>query len=241
MTKKKKILIVGSSMALPRLEVSYEETWIYKLICSLPDCIIIDKSRRGSTSERLLKEGAGFKDTRRGADLLEYYNPDVVITQIGVTDCAPRYLKRYKMSTKILNKMPSFIKKRVYQIIKKYSERNVKNADVPLEKFATYFRNYTERAAEINTKIICVLIAPATSLLKEKSLNMASAIELYNSELIKIAEEFPNFIVISPYTIDEIDSVAIDEFHVNEQGHQILFEKLKIILRENIIVNKCEI
>src|SRR5690554_2952573 len=91
--EKFRVLIVGSSMAMPRKEVHYDETWIYKLTKEFSNIEVIDKCRRASTSVRLVSDGAGAGDKIRSADLLEYYSPNLVITQIGMTDCAPRLFK----------------------------------------------------------------------------------------------------------------------------------------------------
>ena len=78
---------------MPRPGVDYEDTWVYKLIEALPEFEFIDKTKRASTSERLVTEG-GDNINPYGADLLEHYMPDIVVMQIGIVDCAPRYIKR---------------------------------------------------------------------------------------------------------------------------------------------------
>jgi hypothetical protein len=105
-----KILLIKDSMAMPRSEVLYEDTWPYLLACDYPNLHIIDKSCRASTTNRLVEE-EGIKGISKGGDLLEFYMPDIVITQIGITDCTPRYFDRNKLFTKILLlfKMPLWL------------------------------------------------------------------------------------------------------------------------------------
>ena len=44
--------------------------------------------KRASTTERLVTEGGeGDSSNPYGADLLEYYRPDIVVMQIGIVDC----------------------------------------------------------------------------------------------------------------------------------------------------------
>lgn len=232
MNKKDIILVIGSSMTMPRLEVGFFETWLYFLMMKYPDCFIIDKSRRASTTNRLVNDGAGYKDTRRGADLLEYYTPKVVITQIGITDCAPRLLNKSKKFTKILNLSPNFIKTMTYKVIKKIKIRTIENADVSILEFEKNWQSYIERAKKLNTQILCVLISKPTSLVTKKSPEIKKAIELYNTKLIKFSEQYDNFNVLEPYKQDEIDLFAIDEFHVNADGHKCLFQKLDVLFRQ---------
>ncbi|HON16100.1 MAG TPA: hypothetical protein PLA51_06445, partial [Spirochaetota bacterium] len=87
--KNNKLLIITDSVSMPRPGIPYESTWIYKLKKEFPNLDIIDKAARGSTSMRLVTEGGG------GVDLLETYMPDIVILQIGITECAPRLFKKH--------------------------------------------------------------------------------------------------------------------------------------------------
>jgi lysophospholipase L1-like esterase len=234
---KKIILVIGSSMTMPRLEVKFDETWLCSLFNYLPDYIIIDKSRRASTSERLINDGAGQKDIRRGADLLEYYNPSFVITQIGITDCAPRLLNKKSVFTKLLNSLPNFIKKRIYSFLKNNIKRKIENSDVNLLDFKKNWTDYLERALKIKTTVLAIKISKATSIVKEKSPEIETAINLYNGIYDELADEFSNFHILEPFTQEEINKYAIDEFHVSKEGHKALFKKIKLIMNQ-IVLNE---
>jgi hypothetical protein len=231
-------IIIGSSMAMPRLECNYDDTWIAKLVKKYPQIEFIDKCRRSSSAIRLVDDGAGAGDTRRGADLLEYYNPNFVITQIGITDCSPRLLKRNKKSTKIINELPDFLSKLIYDFVRKNKGRAIKNADLSVSEFRQCWINYIQRAKDLNTFVICVKISIPTSLFLSKSPLSASAIDLYNNVFEKLALEYSNLICFDPYNQSDIDRVAIDEFHVNEEGQTIVFNKLIRIIDEYIVENK---
>lgn len=212
---------------MPRLEVPFSETWLFYLIKFLPNFIILDKSRRASTSDRLVNDGAGYKDVRRGADLLEYYNPKLVITQIGITDCAPRLLNKNKFTTKLLNVSPSFFKKYIYNFLKKHKKRSVENADVSLKQFENNWINYITRAKNLDTNILCILISKPTTIVKEKSPEIEHAINLYNEKLLSFEQNYDNFYVLEPFSQNAINQYAIDEFHVSSEGHKFLFKKLQ--------------
>lgn len=226
MQTKEVILVIGSSMTMPRLEVGFTETWLYRIMRKYNDYLILDKSRRASTTDRLINDGSGFQDKRKGADVLEYYSPKVVITQIGITDCAPRLLNKDKLSTKMLNVSPGFIKNPIYKFLKKNRVRSINNADVNIIDFEKNWVNYIERARPLGTKILCILISKPTRLVRSKSPEIYKSIELYNAVLHRLNDNYDNFTILEPYTQDEIDLYALDEFHVSEQGHDCLFKKI---------------
>lgn len=226
----KKILIVGSSMAMPRSEIKYEDTWIYNLKMHL-DCHIIDKSRRASTSKRLISEGGGDGIYNKGADLLEYYSPNIVITQIGITDCAPRLLGQ-GFVTKILNNSPKRIRDKIYLLLKKKTKRKAKNAYVKPDEFIINWQNYLERAQKIKTMVIIIKISKPTNFVLKKNPALYNSIIQYNLIYDKLAKSYDNVFLIEPFTAKEIDRIAIDEFHVNKEGHQIVFAKIKTIIKK---------
>lgn len=227
------IIIIGSSMSMPRLEVSYENTWPYKLQNHFyDDYLFIDKCKRASSTNRLVNEGSGHGDNIGSSDLLEYYNPKLVITQIGIADCAPRLIKRFSPIVKLINVSPNTIKKPFYYILKKIRTRKVKYADVSIKEFRNNWENYIERAFNLGTEIICVLISEPTSIVKEKSPEIKKAIDIYNKILIELDKKYSNFTTIEAYSQSEIDSISLDEFHVDEYGHEILFKKLKNLIKE---------
>lgn len=227
--KEKRILIIGSSMAMPRNIIKYEETWIYKLKRSFPNYEIIDKSRRASTTNRLVTEGGGGKgDIPMGADLLEYYSPDIVIIQIGITDCAPRLLNRNKFSTKFLNRLPLKIRSNVYRYLKKNKVRKKENSYITPDDFRNNLIDYFERSKNIQSKIIVILISKPTRLVLSKNPELNENIEKYNKIFIDTSKKYDVVKCIIPFE-DKIDmeKIAIDEFHVNEIGHEHVFNKLK--------------
>lgn len=227
----KKILIVADSMAMPRGEVKYENTWIYKLQQYLEsDYIIIDKTKRASTSERLVEEGGGYKNIKEGADLLEHYEPNIVIIQIGITDCSPRYLNKNKLFTKILNRSPQIIQNTIYSFLKKYSSRKPKYSDVSPDKFRENLETYIQRAFLLNTTIIALSISPVTSLFQQKSPHINNNINHYNALMKDLENRHENFKVISPLANLNFNEIAVDELHYNEVGHHIIFETLKDLI-----------
>ena len=223
---KGRVLLIGDSMAMPRNEVTFEQTWIYKLIIHFPDVLFVDKSRRGSTTLRLVQEGGGYKGVQSGADLLEYYKPDLVIIQLGIVDCSPRLVSKHALSTKLINKCPAFVKTFFYRYKKKFCVRKPENADISPGQFQNYYETYIKRAKEINSKVLGFEIAPVGSAFVEKSPFILESIEKYNAILSNL-EKYDNFKVISTFSQTNCQELLVDELHSNEKGHDIFFNKLK--------------
>ncbi len=230
-----KVLIVADSNGMPRNEISYEETWVYKLINSLPAIHFIDRSRRASTVERLVTEGGDVKNVKLGADLLEYYNPDVAILQLGIVDCSPRYVNKNNIFIKLLYKSPTKVQSVIFSLIKKYTVRSPKYAFVSEAGFRKALEEYATRALQINTRVLAITIAPVTEVFVHKSPHIRTSIAAYNNIYNDLSTKFPNFFVVDAFSADiNIDAIALDEFHINSAGNTIVFENVKKALQKLI-------
>lgn len=230
--KKGRVLVIGSSMSLPRKEVHYNETWVCKLIDTFPNINFIDKCRRGPTSERLVSEGAGAGDKNRSADLLEYYSPDIIITQMGMTDCAPRLYRRGGYLSYLFHVLPNKMIIPIVNLLKKYRGRKEKFAYVSPKDFEQNWEQYIQRCEKNGVSVISILIGMPAKIFLSKSPDILKAVNKYNAILIKLSQKYNNMYTLTPYTQEEVETCALDEYHVDAKGHDILFEKLKILLEE---------
>lgn len=227
----KKILIIADSMGMPRGEVEYENTWIFKLKQKFRDCDFIDKSRRASTTDRLVTEGGGYKGIECGADLLEHYYPDVILTQIGITDCSPRLVNKKSLLTKVVAVSPKIIQNGYFNLVRRFSVRNPKNADVSLDKYILNWKNFLDRTQNLNVKVITVLIAPVTDLFLSKSPFINESISNYNNALMDLQNSYSNLVCCHPFESNvKFEEIALDELHFNSEGHDLVYEKLKGLL-----------
>ncbi|MDR6940547.1 hypothetical protein [Mucilaginibacter pocheonensis] len=228
-----KVLIVADSNGMPRNEISYEDTWVYKLIKAFPEINFIDRCKRASTVLRLVSEGGDVTNVKKGADLLEYYNPDIVILQLGIVDCSPRYVNKRNLFVKILYKLPGKIQSVIFSAIKKYGARNPKYAFVTSSAFRNSVDSYLSRALETGTKVMAISIAPVTEEFVRKSPHIINSINEYNGIYRELRNKYPNFFVVDPFGAGvDINRIALDEFHVNSEGHSIVFENVKISLEK---------
>lgn len=220
--KRLRCLIIGSSMTMPSFDMTYENTWTYKLIRRYPNIDFIDKNRRSSSVRRLITEGA----LEKGYDLLEYYKPDFVITQIGITDCSPRLLKRESIITKMINQLP--FSKFIYDIVRKTKGRTISCCDIDKETFYDCLSQYAERARKSDTHVFCIRIAHNGPSVIKKSPHMNEAIDLYNKEFDRLAANFSNVSVFDPFPKDaDMRQLRIkDDIHPNVKGSDIIFQSI---------------
>lgn len=209
-------------MCMPSMEVDYEDTWPYMIITKYPNILFIDKNKRSPSARRLITEGALSK----GYDLLEYYKPDFVITHLGITDCAPRLLKREALYTKIINQLP--FSKLVYDFVRKTKGRTISCCDISSTTFYNCFAQYAERAKKINTQVFCVKIAHVGDGVVKKSPHINESVDLFNQEFDRLEANFDNVKTIDPFPVeaDLREFYTNDEIHMNLRGTEIMFSRI---------------
>lgn len=127
---KKIVVCVGDSTSLPGHTNTFEDTWFYKLSESFDNLRFVSIFRRAITTDILVTEGGGDKvdNLPKGADCLEFYNPNIVVLQLGIVDCAPRLLTNFdKIIIKLLpqNKYQFYLR-----LVKKFRTRKKTNTRV---------------------------------------------------------------------------------------------------------------
>jgi lysophospholipase L1-like esterase len=194
---------------------------------SLPGYDVMDRSARGSTSTRLISEGGG------GTDLLETYMPGIVILQIGMTECAPRLFRKKGIESFFIKKIiPRKLLSSYINYIKRTRGRNPEITDVPPEQYKYNLNNFAARCSKINSKLIIVNILNPSELFISKSPGVKRNIDLYNRISEEIACGYSNVHIVNPAEgIVNIDSICLDELHINAEGHMIYFKKIADALR----------
>ncbi len=217
-----KIIIIADSLAMPRTDLPYEETWIKVVKNHFKDFDIIDKSARGTTSLRLITEGGG------GVDLLEMYCPNFVVLQLGITDCAPRYFNKNSFEYTFLNKyIPPKLRIKYINRIKRKRIRDPLKTEISPEAYRAHIEAFIIRAKKIGTSVIAIPIAPATSEFIKKSPHISENIERYNSILYALEKIYDNVFIIDPFlNVISIDNIMLDELHPNEKGSELIAESV---------------
>jgi lysophospholipase L1-like esterase len=234
----KKILCIGDSLSLPGHLNKYEDTWIYKLKTEFPEIDFITFFKRQLTTEALVSMGGGAEgidNLPKGADCLEFFEPQIVILQLGIVDCAPRLLKKHERI--IVSKLPTFISKKYIDVIKKIRPRKITNTIVPPETFKKNLENYIQRSISCRVqKIIFLQIPYPDNSMISKNKQIEKNVSLYKNIIFDLQQSInkthSNFIT----AIDPLDSrlykeaIFEDGYHPNKKGHSLISNQLKTIL-----------
>ena len=218
--RRARALIIADSLALPRGDVGYEQTWPAMLADRLPSIAWINRAQRLSTTERLNDEGNG------GADCLDFYKPGLAVLQLGIVDCAPRVLKR--STAAIVYRLPFGLGTRLPAWLERRRGRKAGNCFVPVAAYEANLRAYLARAGAQGTRVIAIAVLPASRLLVSKNAHVADQIAAYNAVLDRLAREFEHFDVLHPFHgAASPDSLFIDGYHLNEQGARVVVDGLE--------------
>jgi len=220
----KKILCIGDSLALPRPNVPYEDTWIYLLKNQFPNFDYITLFRRGITTNILV--GAD------GNDWLEYYMPNIVIMQLGIVDCAPRLIKE-GLERKIVGKLPHSIADKYINFLKTYRKRNPNNVYVSIQRFKENLRDYSHRCRNIDLQKLIIIKIPIPSKdMVVKNLQIIENVNKYNAIFDELSSDYFFITCISPLIPTIADNnIYVDGYHPNAIGNKLVYsEILKVLL-----------
>jgi hypothetical protein len=228
-----RVLIIGDSSILPGHSNLYEDTWLYMFKSSYHKSNdIIAYCQRGLTTDVLVNQGGGvlgdFPFVPKGADVLEYYMPNIIILQLGIVDCAPRLFNKDKIFVKIISRLPKFIKDKVYSFKLKITGRKIENSYVTLEKFKSNLNNYFKRCENIgvNKVILVGIMMPSAEMIK-KNKNIVVNVTKYNNVLKQMQNQFNMVKYIEPLNQSHFADVLYDDgYHPNPYGNKILFHRI---------------
>jgi acyl-CoA thioesterase I len=223
--KRKKIMIITDSIAMPRPDIRYEETWVYLLKKEFPHYDFIDRPLRGSTSTRLAPQNGGL-------DLLESYMPDIVILQQGMAECAPRLFRKRSLEYYIVSRiLPLRIREWYIDYVRKHRGRNPDITDVEPEQFRANITGFVKRARSISAQVLIIPILPPPEILLRKSPHILKNINRFNAIYHEAARSFPNVTIVDPFRSGtDINELAIDEIHIKPKALGMIFEALKPLL-----------
>ena len=160
-------------------------------------------------------------------DSLEGFKPNIVIVQIGICDCAPRYFSKFLL---ILNKFPRSQTKYILWLKKRFSGR--KHTYVNIKEFERNFDNYFMRCKTEGCSVICIGILKASGEFIRKSPNIQNNIDSYNNILKELSSKYDNVKYVVPCANEDIETVISDEHHLNAKGHKVLFAQISEALNQ---------
>jgi lysophospholipase L1-like esterase len=215
-------MIITDSVAMPRFEVPYEHTWIGLMKQRFSGDDIIDRPARGSTSLRLVTEGGG------GVDLLENYRPDLVILQLGITECAPRLFKKTGVEYFIMNRIMSpRARQRYIDRVKQRRTRDPNLTETPPHQFRHNLNAYLCRAGVCGAGVIVLPIFRPTPNLVTRSPFIGENIATYNRIMKEVVAAHAHAAVVEVFDKSfPMEKVSVDGIHINREGSRMVFEKV---------------
>lgn len=215
-----RVLILTDSLGLPRNKpecVSYDETW--PAIIKKTQFDILSLSVGGWTTA----------DFKKCIKYYQAFNPDLLIIQIGIVDCAPRFVTKKE---KFLLENFTFFGNRVLGWLNKRWIRN--------------FRNITYVNKQEFKHNIQFIINTFPSLQKTVFIEIAGSAEFNNvlpgvdaniHKFNEILKAIPNSIFLS-YNNSRI--FMSDHHHLNVLGNKILSEKIyEVLVQEKDLFQTC--
>ena len=215
-----RVLCIGDSLGLPREECPYEATWFYRLNNFYEGIDFVDYFVRGVTIQDLLE---------RFDTYFQYYEPDVVIIQTGVVDCAPRYINDRKFFIRALIRLFRVLKcdSLFWRLIKQGKRRTTcvyTNFDLFLSSYDELVKKFINRKTN---RVILIEIGHAAESTLQSSPYFNHNVDKYNEAIKEVQLRHPNEVaVVSPLAyIEEKDFV--DGYHCSPQGMEKVFIELK--------------
>lgn len=220
-------LILADSLALPRLGVSYEDTWPYLLQREFTNWDWVNLARRSSTSTRLVTDGDA------GADCLEFYAPDGVILHLGICDCAPRLYRQGSIFQHLVYRLPGNLGRRISDLTERYRGRRADNAWVGERQFRANMENYLRRCKDVGVTVIALEIMPVGEEMIGKNPGIVDQIEKYNRIYRDLEASSGHMKVIKVFDMEtSIELFTLDGYHLNEQGNSYTASAIKKALLE---------
>lgn len=211
------ILIVGDSLGLPRENMPYEKTWP-RLVSKFTGSHVVAKVQRALTTAML---HSGMYQ-----DWLEFYAPKMVMLQVGIVDCAPRYIKNGGIAMKLLGVSPGPVKSAAWKIIKK-GGRQAKHADVSPPDFEANLKKYADRCIKAGVQqLLLISIARSGSAMVKSNPGILDQVERYNGIIRRVAASYPICSVIDVLAEADDSYFLEDGYHLNEYGNLQLFNAL---------------
>ena len=215
---KRVIWVIADSLAAQRWdELSCKDRWPQILGSYLRDRFVLENRAKGaSTTARLSKED-GFD--RFG----------VVIIQLGIVDCAPRYLREWE--SRMIARFPSILRGKIIRLVTSVRSQSISRAYVPLREYEKNLESFIRRCSR--PVLIIKILKPGKKHIKANPM-VGDAVALYNRAIDVVASSHANVSVLEfpPERVDEL--TLADGYHLNAKGHEFL---ASYVLRKFFFVN----
>lgn len=227
-----RIVVAGDSLGLPRLTqtiISYKDIWPLLLESKLRNkninCVVLNHSERSRTLPKFLKN---FQD------IVTIWEPDILIIQIGIVDCAPRLFS--EKENRFLNS--GFIHWRIARAIINFASKHRRQIIkirpwvryTPLKKFKNSLEELGNILSKTNYKTIILPIMPSFPSHTYRSPGYNESVEKYNNEWKFFCEKYSHIFInleeiIDDYKLEEL--LLEDGHHLSKLGHKRIASSLE--------------
>lgn len=209
-----RVLLLTDSLSLPRAYstgvAKWEDTYVSLLRKARPDIEFIHVGLGGGTITQIHL-------------LLNYYkltSPDLVILHSGIVDCAPRALSQLELQL--------VIKLRIFRLVNPFTGFFRKHRNLSYTKP----KDFEDTVNKIKNTFpgvpfVSIGILPGCDEYEKTVPGITKRINTYN-EILK-----RNSIFISNDDFPR-DGIIEDHHHLNEKGHEIIFEKLLKLINQKM-------
>lgn len=222
------ILIQGDSVPLPREDVNYTDTWIYKLRTHLSSRHAVSLAQSEKTTRDLHPDNEIHRKRE-----LENYNPAEVILQLGIVDCAPRYFSWPEIQ--FVRAFPiDFVSQMTRHLAVRLRRRSSHRSYTSESDFESNLTRYLERGKRQGVhRMLFIKIVPPSNKYLDKNPAVGDAIQTYNRLIQNVVNDYELAEAIDPIdsegspSTDVVDEYTLsDGYHLNKKAHQSIFETL---------------
>lgn len=229
--EKEVLLVQGDSLTLPHDSVPYPHTWPGLLQRDLDEFHVVNVGQ----SEKTTSDFSGGLNVHQKREL-EYYEPQVVVVQVGIVDCAPRYFRKWEKQ--LLDLIPVHtVSDGLFFLAKHLRSRSEKRSYVDRPTFRANLKAYCQRAekSKVGRIVVVKILQPGTTY-SRKNPRIEESITSYNAIIEDVVDQFGNAETLRPLADDPtVEKAAIEEntlsdgYHLNRKGHRRLFERLPFV------------
>lgn len=213
-----KILVLSDSLALPRHKPEtciFDNTWPQLL------------KNSGFTLHQVSLGGGTIIDIFKQSKYHKSFNPDIVIVQAGIVDCAPRFISRDEKY--FLTKIPRYGKKVINFLNKPWLRKIRSLTYVKQKEYNKYLKRIVKLYGNAQQIYFCEIVGGEGY---ENVLpGIRRNIRKYNSILSSIeGTKMINF---------EQDDITMSDFHhLNRNGHRDLFNQIRTQIELDFKIRK---
>lgn len=214
------ILCISDSFGLPRPGTDYSQTWIALLKAEHPGTDFAGIFHRKDNTDSLSQLDYG--------EYLTFYKPEKVILQLGICDCAPRYVRTTSKLYKLLNHLPPI----AWQTVKALRGRKPTCTDVPIDRYEANIEAYIARCELTGvSKVIIVKIGVPVDPMVSSNPGILASVAAYNLRLDGIAARHPNLVALAdPLNSPTPQNYLGDGYHPSPIGHRLIADAISATL-----------